>query len=283
MKSRLWLLFLVITALLIFPSSFIQAATGMPQPLPVSFYGTVTVNGSPAPAGTVIKALDSGASPKVRVNVPGNPFTTSINGNYGAQVNTDAAMYVQGELTEGIVVTFYVNGVSTGKTYTLKSTDFGENININLSATITAPPTGGGGGEAPPTTTPPPTTTVPPTTTPAQTTPIASPIGSQPSPTGSATPTSTTTPTTSLGNTVTPPPTSSVAPLPPPTSTSPASSTTQVTTPASNTVTNTATAPASGNKPTPPSNSWYLYAIAGAAAVIIVLFIFLVIIPRRRK
>ena len=122
-------------------------------PLPHAFYGTVEVNGSPAPAGTEVEARGEG----VQVGVGNNPVVTTAEGRYGSSQPLEPKLIVQGDLVEGSPVTFYVNGVSTGQTAEWHS---GEVTELNLTATIEGPP--------PETTeTPPPETTETPTPKPA--------------------------------------------------------------------------------------------------------------------
>jgi len=120
-------------------------AQGVP-PLPHAFYGTVEVNGSPAPAGTEVEARGEG----VQTDVGNNPVVTTAEGRYGSSEPLEPKLIVQGDLVEGSPVTFYVNGVSTGQTSEWHS---GEVTELNLAATIEGPP--------PETTEPPPETTEP--------------------------------------------------------------------------------------------------------------------------
>jgi len=110
--------------------------------LPHTFYGNVTINGNPAPVGTKIEAKGEGV-----LTDPGNPIMTVEAGNYGT---LDAAnpysqkLVVQGDISSGTVLTFYVNDVLTEQTYTWQSMAM---TMLNLSITVaTAPPAGGGGG-----------------------------------------------------------------------------------------------------------------------------------------
>jgi len=120
-------------------------AQGVP-PLPHAFYGTVEVNGSPAPAGTEVEARGEG----VQTDVGSNPVVTTAEGRYGSSDALEPKLIVQGDIVEGSPVTFYVNGVSTGQTAEWHS---GEVTELNLTATVEGPP--------PETTEPPPETTEP--------------------------------------------------------------------------------------------------------------------------
>jgi len=125
-------------------------AQGDVPPLPHAFYGTVKINGSPAPVGTEVEARGEG----VLTGVEGNPVITTVAGKYGGSGPLEPKLIVQGEIADGAILTFYVNGVSTGQTAEWHS---GEVTEINL--TVSIPP---GTTETPPpetTETPPPETT----------------------------------------------------------------------------------------------------------------------------
>lgn len=127
-------------------------AQGIP-PLPHAFYGTVEVNGSPAPVGTEVEVRGEG----VQTGVGNNPVVTTVEGRYGSSDALEPKLIVQGDTVEGATLTFYINGVSTGQTAEWHS---GEVTELNLTVTIEGPP--------PETTeTPPPETTETPTPRPA--------------------------------------------------------------------------------------------------------------------
>ena len=122
-------------------------------PLPHAFYGTVEINDSPAPAGTQVEARGGG----VRTGIEGNPISTTAAGAYGSPDPMGSKLVVQGDILDGAIVTFYVNGVSTEQTAEWHS---GEVTQLDLSVSIPTPPTpppggGGGGGGLPPDLTPP--------------------------------------------------------------------------------------------------------------------------------
>jgi len=112
-------------------------------PLPHAFYGDVTINNSPAPAGTTVEARGE----DVRTEIEGNPITTTELGKYGSSNPLEQRLIVQGDILEGAIITFYVNGVSTEQTAEWHS---GETSPKDLSVTITAPAPGPGPGPAPP-------------------------------------------------------------------------------------------------------------------------------------
>jgi len=114
--------------------------------LPHAFYGSVTINGSPAPIGTSVEARGTG----VRTGIEGNPIKVTEAGKYGGPDGLDPKLAVQGDLLlEGATITFYVKGVSTGQTDTFVAG--GGPTQIDLSVTIAAPSApSGAGGEPPP-------------------------------------------------------------------------------------------------------------------------------------
>jgi len=117
-------------------------ADGVP-PLPHAFYGNVTINGSPAPAGTTVEARGTG----VLTGVADNPTTTTQAGVYGTSNPFEHRLLVQGNIDEGATITFYVNGTSTGQTAEWHSSEV---TNLNLSVTIAAPTPSGPGPTGPP-------------------------------------------------------------------------------------------------------------------------------------
>jgi len=108
-------------------------------PLPHAFYGNVTINGSSAPVGTRVEARGEG----VLTGFDGNPITTIERGKYGSADPSDPRLVVQGDILDGTIVTFYVNGHSTGQTAEWHSS---ETTEINLSVTISGGGGPGGGG-----------------------------------------------------------------------------------------------------------------------------------------
>ncbi len=107
-------------------------AQGIP-PLPHAFYGTVKVNGSPAPAGTEVELRGEG----VQTGVEGNPIVTAVVGIYGTSNPLESKLVVQGDIAEGANLTFYVNGAATGHTAEWHS---GELTEVNLTAIIEGSP-----------------------------------------------------------------------------------------------------------------------------------------------
>ena len=78
------------------------------QPVfPHAFYGSVTINGTPAANGTVVEARAEGVS----TGIEGNPITVTEAGKYGGPAGSDP-LVVQGDITDGTSLTFYVNNVT---------------------------------------------------------------------------------------------------------------------------------------------------------------------------
>jgi hypothetical protein len=106
-------------------------ADGVP-PLPHAFYGTLTINGSPAPIYTIVEARGTGVTTGT-----GNPLTTTEVGKYGSATSPWLDLIVQGFITEGATLTFYVNGVAAAETAAWHS---GETTQLNLTVGKTATP-----------------------------------------------------------------------------------------------------------------------------------------------
>jgi len=111
-------------------------------PLPHAFYGTVTINGTAAPVSTQVSARGTG----VTTGIADNPTITTVAGIYGTSNPFEHRLVVQGDIEEGAIITFYVNGVSTGQTAAWHSEGITE---LDLTVTIAAGGGGGGGGGAP--------------------------------------------------------------------------------------------------------------------------------------
>ncbi len=111
-NNLIWIL-TVAAFVAVLPFSLLAA----PPQLPHLFYGTVTINGGPAPAGTVIIAKVGGIE-KGRI-------TTAAIGTYGGPGAYDGKLVVQGDdLTNGNTITFTVSEVNG------TPTDLFENGNV---------------------------------------------------------------------------------------------------------------------------------------------------------
>ena len=125
------IVFVLLAGLLVLVTTPVYAQ-GVP-PLPHAFYGTIEVNGGPAPAGTAVEVRGEG----VEVGVGNNPIVTTTEGRYGSEEPLEPKLVVQGEIAEGTTLTFYVDGVATGETSEWHS---GEVTELDLVVTIESPP-----------------------------------------------------------------------------------------------------------------------------------------------
>lgn len=105
-KKGIWLLCSVLCLLLAFSVAGPVFADS-PPPMPHSFYGTVTINGSLASPGTEVEARGTG----VMLAVEGNPITTTVEGQYGSSSPLGPWLMVQGYIDEGTPIEFYINEV----------------------------------------------------------------------------------------------------------------------------------------------------------------------------
>lgn len=91
--------------LLTFSTFYAVQAQGFP-PLPHAFYGRVYINGEEAPIGTRVE----GRGENVMTGIQGNPIETVAKGFYGSTDNSVIDLLIQGGVTEGTPIEFYVNG-----------------------------------------------------------------------------------------------------------------------------------------------------------------------------
>jgi len=132
-------------------AAFVSVASAIPV-LPHAFCGDVVLNGAPAPDGTEISATISEGT-----LVPGtqNPVTT-VGGSFGK--GSTSPLLVQGEIADGAIITFHVNGVSTGMTSVFEAGGGPTTIQISVGSGATPPPgTGGSSSSGGETATPTPT------------------------------------------------------------------------------------------------------------------------------
>lgn len=122
--------FIIIPVIFLLFSSLVLATPGIPH----QFYGSVTLNGSPAPDGTTVTAKING----VQV-----ASTTTVSGKYGYE----PIFYVDDPDSDrtGDEIVFFVNNVNTGQKAFFAN---GGRTRLDLTATGTTsnPPSGGGGG-----------------------------------------------------------------------------------------------------------------------------------------
>jgi hypothetical protein len=100
-------------------------------PLPHAFYGTVEINGQPAPIGTQVEA----GGDNVITGISGNPIITTELGKYGGP-GLSVKLIVPGFIEEGTIISFYINNVLAEQTAEWHS---GEVTELNLGVTITTP------------------------------------------------------------------------------------------------------------------------------------------------
>jgi len=106
-------------------------AEGIPA-LPEAFYGNLSLNGNPAPAGIIVEAVGTG----VMTGIQGNPITTNATGVYGSSDPLGMRLVVQGDISEGTLIQFYVNNVLAAQTAEWHS---GIASQLNLTVTTAAP------------------------------------------------------------------------------------------------------------------------------------------------
>ena len=206
MTKSVSLVVALITLSLLLPPRVLMAQA--PPAIPQAFYGLVEVDGQPAPVGTQIEARAEG----VRTDVTGNPLQVSTAGTYGGGAVFDEKLIVQGTLSTGAAISFYVNGLLAecaspgGAWQSGWPFEPGDVTELNLRAFSTEQPTAA----------PSPTAT----SIPATATSIPATATSIPVTATSVPATATTQPT------ATPPPTGTVAPL---TATAPPAATAQPT------------------------------------------------------
>jgi hypothetical protein len=138
---------LIFTCLLMALGSGQAFASSPPSSLPHAFYGSLTINGAAAPAGTVVELRGEG----ILAGVNGNPLATTEAGSYGSADRYGTKLLGQGQVEDGTVLTFYVNGVAADTDISPVLWHSGEATVVNLSAEIsggsgTGGGTGGSGG-----------------------------------------------------------------------------------------------------------------------------------------
>jgi hypothetical protein len=107
MKRQVALLLIIGLVLIGAFAATVVQAQGQPPPLPHAFYGSVDVNGQPAPVGAQIEARGTG----VKTGIQTNPITVTVAGQYGGPTLGEPKLGVQGDLQDGDPIEFYVNGV----------------------------------------------------------------------------------------------------------------------------------------------------------------------------
>lgn len=125
--------------------AFVSVASATPA-LPHAFCGDVIVDGAPAPDGTEVSALISEGT---LVAGTQNPVAT-VGGSFGK--GGALPLLVQGEIPDGAIVTFYVDGASTDATAVFEAGGGLTTVQIGVVTGATPLPTtskpvsSGGGG-----------------------------------------------------------------------------------------------------------------------------------------
>jgi len=84
----------------------ITTSEEFPYGLPHAFYGYVLVNNTPAGPGLLVEA----EGPGVITNTSDNPVTTNADGSYGGSDLSQVKLTVQGTISPGTPLVFFVNG-----------------------------------------------------------------------------------------------------------------------------------------------------------------------------
>lgn len=107
-SKKLYPALLVLSLSMIILLGIPATADDAAQPeLPHAFYGMVEAGGSPVGKGLVVEAVGPGVLP----NIAGNPVITLADGTYGAVGFASQKLVVQGDLTAGTPLGFYVGGI----------------------------------------------------------------------------------------------------------------------------------------------------------------------------
>ncbi|WP_128692844.1 hypothetical protein [Methanoculleus taiwanensis] len=109
LRSTAWRITLVVVVISL--GMALAGTVAAVPPLPAEYSGTVTINGDPAPAGTVIVGLIGGEER--------GRLTTTEEGAFGGESPFAVRLLVQAaETDEYLTVTFLVNGVPAGESVT---------------------------------------------------------------------------------------------------------------------------------------------------------------------
>jgi hypothetical protein len=125
-----------IAAIILLAVLFVPVAANADAPSMTArfFYGTLKINGQPAPAGTIVEARGNNVKPGSQ-----NPLTTTQSGYYGVAGGTGSKLGVQSDPASSIVngtqIDFYINGILGGPGYTWQATD-SPVMELDLSVTI---------------------------------------------------------------------------------------------------------------------------------------------------
>ena len=122
-------LFVFVTFIILLLSLHIGVANAQMPQIPHAFYGTLTVNNEPAAIETQVEVRGAG----VLIGIDNNPMITTEIGRYGSDSPFGSKLVAQGEIADGTILEFYVDGVFTGQTWVWHS---GEVTKFDLTVTI---------------------------------------------------------------------------------------------------------------------------------------------------
>lgn len=114
----------------------VNAAETPVYPIPAGFWGTVEINGSPAPVGAQVKAEGTGVEPSST-----NPITITEEGLYGGYGQSETKLLVQGDILDGAELTFFVRESETAEEwYRAEPTwPWHSGVNTELNLTVEVP------------------------------------------------------------------------------------------------------------------------------------------------
>jgi hypothetical protein len=101
-KFRIILALCLVLTIVASPVIAAEQAPAMPH----IFFGAVYAGDQAAPGGVIVEAMGIG----VHNGTTGNPVSTKADGSYGGPGSYDQKLIVQGEISNGIQISFYVNG-----------------------------------------------------------------------------------------------------------------------------------------------------------------------------
>jgi hypothetical protein len=128
-KVNLKIRLLTVSVMVVFLGIVLAVPASAQIPLPHAFFGNIQINGEPAPIGTIVEVRGEG----IEVGLEGNPIIITEDGKYGSEGPFGVKLIAQGDIEGNPVLTFYVNGQSTGQTTTWQS---GGITSFDLSLTV---------------------------------------------------------------------------------------------------------------------------------------------------
>lgn len=124
----------IIVAIAIITSLVFPAQIFGDTSIPLSLWGSLTINGDPAPIGTIVEARGD----NVRTDIQDNPLTTTETGKYGTH---GIGKHLVVQLEEGTeiepdtIISFYINGVEADQSFQWQELENPEN-STDLTVTI---------------------------------------------------------------------------------------------------------------------------------------------------